>query len=286
MSHALIHRAPAALIQASDNDIVAACQAAFAAEQDYAHKALIAGVLLLEKRASLTRTCHGGKSSIHGRNQHDQGDGFLAWLASKHLAQRTAYRWMDAAERVMRLQLGLDLHQVFEPVIEIAASAEGEAATRLPLSAVLTLPEAELPERARALKQATFDFMGDRTLGEAARAALAGDAEGKRVTLAGTGRLKGGTNRFDDRKDVAKFVGNHLRAITSFLVNTKARPGTTRRGFAGWRKLPADHAAAVSAALVECLELWPGELLRAVAEKARAELRMEPGARAARNASQ
>lgn len=240
------------LIAPKEQQVIAACREAAQQGQDYALKALIAGQLLIEHRASL---CHDGKPSPNGRNQHSEGEAFGAWIEKQGIAARTAYRWMDAAERVSRAQLGIALHKPFSSVIEI----EGGGA--MALSQALTLPEAKLPEAALEYRQGVLDFMADHTLGEAARAVFDGESDGKRITLAAGGKKKGGQG--GDRKAFDEFAKTKLKHLTTFLN----------------QKLTVNQKAQIVAAFDRSLEQWPRWMIEALAEKCRTETKLSDAQR-------
>lgn len=249
-----------------DARVIEACRAAAEAEVGYAMAAMIAGQLLIEKRHSLQMTSHDGKSSWTDRTKPESAQ-FGAWLETSGIARNTAYRWMDCAERVLRLHLGLTLGDDYVPFIEIGGQV-------VPHSQVLTMPEAELPEAARKLRQDVFDFMEDKTLGEAARAAFGGDSPSHRITRAGGGRLRGGTHASDDRKSFHKFVAKKLKEIDSHLAHWDSMTPVQRAeitsvvvaAMSGETFKPAGMAPVAFA-------LWPEALCEAMAEALRLRLR-------------
>ena len=264
--------APSSPATISDEAILHACAAAATAEVDYALKALFAGQLLIEKRHALARSCHDGKSFHKHDGTKPEAAQFGKWLESVGIASRTAYRWIDCTERVMRHHLGLTMGDDLPVALEI----EGVA---LPLSEVLMLPEAQLPAQARKLHQDVFDFMQDKSLGEAARAAFGGDSAASRITRAANGKSKGGTHDADDRRDWPKFVGVTLKTLNSHVSH--------------WDSMSAVQRAEITSGLVALCTggeykpahtrspiqfgLWPQDLCEAMAEGLR--LRMKRGPR-------
>ena len=259
---------PSSLAVQSDEAIISACQEAASAEVNYALKALFAGQLLIEKRHALAITCHGGKSYAMRDHTKPESAQFGKWLESVVIASRTAYRWIDCTERVMRHHLGLTMGDDLPAAIEI----EGVA---MPLSQVLMLPEARLPAAARKLHQDVFDFMQDKSLGEAARAAFGGDSAASRITRAANGKTRGGTHDADDRKDWPKFVGVSLKTLNSHVSH--------------WDSMSAVQRAEITSGLVALCTggeykpahtrspiqfgLWPQELCEAMAESLRLRLK-------------
>lgn len=240
------------LVAPKETQVIAACREASHAGHDYALKALIAGQLLIEQRASMIDS-HGENRFAHGGKGREEGDQFTKWVAKQlpEVSQPTAYRWMQAAERVSRAQLGIPLHKEFSPVIEICG---GET---MALSAALTLPEAKLSEAARNYRQGIFEFMADHTLGEAARAVFDGESGAKRITLAAGGKTKGGKGT-GDRKAFDEFAKTKLKHLTTFLG----------------QKLTVNQKSQIVAAFDRSLEQWPRWMLEGLAEKCRTELKL------------
>lgn len=240
-------------------DVFAAVDAAFSAGEDYALKALIAGQLLMEYREQL-RVSHDEKPSINGRNQHSEGESFTKEIEAHYpKSVATVYRWIQAADRVSRAQLGLDLDAPFKPVIEI-----GDGKT-ISLSQALTLPEKQLPAQARNFRQGIFDFMADHTLGEAARAVFDGDSGAKRITLAAGGKKKGGKGS-GDRKAFDVFAKTKLKHLTTFMG----------------QKLTVNQKSQIVTAFDTAIEHWPRWIVEGLAEKCRTELKLTDHDRASR----
>lgn len=236
-----------------ESRVLAACQAAARAEADYATKAVIAGLLLLEHRQALC-SCHSGTGKTNDvirHNQHTSSDkNFTLWIERNGIAKRTAYRWMGAAECVARLQLGLQTAEPLLPYIDV----EGVS---VPLSQALTAPEAELPPKAMAFRQGVFDFMSDKTLAEAMTAALDGESPAHRITRAAAGKLHGGT-RGEDRKAWHTFVAEKLSDVGSHLKH--------------WRSFTADQKTATLEAFTRQVEKWPTPVLEHIKKAAQLEL--------------
>jgi hypothetical protein len=231
----------------SEQHVIAACQAAAKAERDYATKAVVAGILLLEYRDHLrTAHCEPGRSNaVLKHNQHTLPEhNFTLWVETQGIPISTAKRWMNAAERVARLQMGLTLAADFRPSIDV----EGVV---VPLSAALTAPEAELPDQALSFRQGFFDFLEDKTLAEATRAAVDGESPAHRITRAGAGKTKGG-HAGEDRKDWPTFIAEKLSDVSSHLKHF--------RKFSGPQKdLAYEH-------LHRAVEQWPTPVLEHLAK--------------------
>jgi len=254
---------------ATEQHVLQACRDALQAEHDYATKAVIAGMLLNEFRHHLARTSHTEKSSlispispispttIHGRNQHSKGDSFLPWIESHGIAKPTAYRWMTAAERVARHQLNLPQAAPFTPFIEI----HGEP---VPLSKALLAPTpsdgpagSQLDPRLASFRQSFFDFMQDKTLAEATRAAVDGESPAHRITRAAAGKATGGT-KGEDRKAWHTFIAEKLSDISAHLKH--------------WRSFTGPQKECTQEALHRAVEKWPTPVLEHMAKAIKLEL--------------
>jgi hypothetical protein len=87
---------------------------------------------------------------------------------------------------------------------------------QVPLSQALTAPEEELPTEAWEFRQGVFAFMADRTLSEAAVAAIDGESPASRISRAG-GKLAGGF-RGEDRKNYPVFIARHFLKLNTNLA--------------------------------------------------------------------
>ncbi len=231
--------------------LLEACRAASAAESEYATKAVIAGFALLEFRDGL-RTSHRGKGGTNERpvpihhNQNTSSTVFLRWLEDNHLSRSGAYRWMNAAERVARLQLNLPMAHDFAPFIEV----EG---TRVPMSEAFA-PGSKACEQfpeVKKFRQNVFDFMADKSLAEAARAAIEGESPAHRITRAGNGKVEGGT-RGEDRCAWHDFIGERLREICGHLAR--------------WRRFSSKQKETTQEHFENAIEKWPTPLLESLAK--------------------
>jgi hypothetical protein len=187
----------------TDEMALMAYKNAIAAGCDYAQKALICGQILIEMRSEMTPFSHDEKTGKFAAKK----DGFVKRLeelfGEKSVA--TLYRWIGAAERVNKA-LGLSEGQWAlgnGEVIDIDAQ---------PMSAILTLPEAELAEPARKARQMFFDFTADKTIADCLRDVADGTSPDHRIARAANGKTKGGT-RGEDRKAWDEFIRRKLRNI-------------------------------------------------------------------------
>lgn len=241
----------------AESAVLAACARAQADLNSASLSCLIAGQLLAEHRAAMARTSHDGKSSIHGRNQHSQDEGFLEWLDDNGLSKTTAYRWMDIAGRVAKLSLGLQTMDAVPDYIDIEGTVT--------LSQALTAAEGDLTGKALKFRQAVFEFMADKTLSEALAACSDGESDPKRITLAAGGKRHGGT-RGEDRKAFDEFTRRKLKHLTTFFS----------------QHLSSGQKGEIVAAFNRAVESWPRWLLEALADKCRAELKLSDNDRATR----
>lgn len=264
---------PSLAVAPLESQVMAACQAAKATGKDYALKAIIAGQMLLEFRAQMARV--GTSTNPNGRNQHSEGEGFLAAVAKFGINHKTAYSWMECAERVARAGLGMNTSGAFPPAIEI------EGAAPMLLSHALTAPEKGLPEEALTFRQAIFDFMADHTLADAACAVADGSSPGKRITLAAGGKVHGGKGsaKRSDRKDFARFVLENLEVLSSHIARwpkLSAAQKTEMGAFLRAALLGQEVATARRPKPVK-FPLWPEEVCELAIETLRERLRERKG---------
>jgi hypothetical protein len=187
--------------------ILAAFQDAENAKVLFVHKAVICGQMLREQRQDLM-TCHDGKS-WNDRTKEDEAC-FHVWLLGycPSIPERTAYRWMESANRVVGHLL--EIHHSNTPVwIEL----DGE---RYFISTVLTMPEADCTEAMRTFRETFNTFLADKTLAEATQCALNGCDESHRITRAANGKEKGGT-RGENRRAYARFLAIHFKEMTQCI---------------------------------------------------------------------
>lgn len=170
------------LIPYKPSVIRAAVQDALACAESAVMKAIHAGQMLIEIKASLER----------GQ--------WLTWLTANcpELSEDRAQRWMLAATKTA-LSAGIQTNSF-----------------SLPWSQVLALPAAELPEAERKAQQLFLDFTQNKTLKDCMAGVMVEGDEPHRITRAANGKLLGGSHG-EDRKDWPKFVGEKLSDVTSHL---------------------------------------------------------------------
>ena len=237
-------------------------------------KCLVAGYYLGEVKARFARSAHDAHSSVHGRNQHSDGPSWLEWLATNipEIHRATADRWMSAAATVASaLKMGPAL-----AAIEIEAEA-------VPISRLLTMPEAEVPEAGRQLRQEWFDFTQGKTIKQCLAGVLIDGEDEAGMKRAINGKGLGGAGVVD-RKAFGAFFARALKiALSQVTVMTKEK-GTAHTRWNGWRELPAAERATMHAALVKFCEGLPAEALAVIRDKAGQELKLSAVERAGRNA--
>jgi hypothetical protein len=200
--------------------VISTCQALIEEEKGLAIKRIIAGAMLIEFRHHMM-SCHADNSSA---NWHDRTKtcGFKDWLERNEIPQRSAYRWMENAEIILRKRLGLSGAEAFSPVIDIG----GES---IPISQALTAPDSDLSADALNFKQGLFQFMADKTIAEAVRASLDGESPAHRISRAANGKLHGGAPDIatdpEARKNFPKFIASNLKKLNGNLA-----------GWERWRK--------------------------------------------------
>lgn len=250
-----------ATISPVDQQILAAYQDAVAHQNTAAIKMIICGYLLIEKRNAMLPQCHSGtpvKIRENGQFSKNPEGRFDEWIEATGMTKRTAYRWMEAAERVGHCQLNVPLAMELPSTIDV----EGVA---VPLSQALTAPEDELTAAALKFRQGVFEFMADKTLSDALNASLDGESPAHRITRAHAGKTKGGKGQ-QDRKEFEKFTATKLGHLSTFFR----------------QKLSQTQRALIIAAFHAALQAWPRWLLEAVADKCRTELKLDEIQRAAR----
>jgi hypothetical protein len=225
--------------------------------QSIVQKAVIVGQLLIEQRDAMM-TCHRGKSSEWNDKNKPDNDQFGKWLSTNcpAIPQRTAYRWMELADRVSRVIRGIGVGLPTSQCIDI----EG---VEMPLSQALTAPVEDLPEQAREYRQAMFDFVDGKTMKDCLAAVLVEGDEVHRVSRAGNGKAKGGT-RGEDRKDYATFAARKIAHLTTFLE----------------ANLDQVQQAKIIASFDAGIQVWPRWLLTAIAKSAASELKRPEADRA------
>lgn len=252
----------------TDKHIIEAYHSAAKAESDYAIAVIHCACLLREKRAALEMTCHSGKSYHKNDRTKPESAQFNVWLDSVGIPSRTAYRWIESAERVLAVQLKINVGQPVPVVIDVDSEA-------MPLSRALLANPEDLTGKAKQLNQSFFAFMRDKTLAEAVRACVDGDSPAHRISRAGHGKVGKHSGGSGDRKDIPRFALEKLEHLNTFLN--------------GWAKLPAGQRAellgifkaAVSGgeisfrtrAVPTKFDLWPEEVCEVMIEALRLRLR-------------
>lgn len=241
--------------------------------------AVICGQMMVEQREEMS-FCHSDKNLAWQGRTKDASDRFTHWLSANcvEISQRTAYRWMAAAVRVMGLLL--ESHHT-DPQVWIELDGD-----RFYLSMVLTRLDSECSPGMLTFRATFAKFLENKTLTEAAHATLAGADEESRITRAGNGSGKGGHNG-DDRKDWPTFVAHNLHDFSMHLVRWNSMNETQQaelkvivRNFilGDEVKLTGRKESIVQPGyerrdgkIVKCP--WPEELCRAMQESLRERLR-------------
>jgi hypothetical protein len=213
------------------NVVLAALESVDQARQ----KCLVAGYYLAEMKAHLP----------HGQ--------FMTWVSKEipEINHDTALLWMRAAANVAK-------------ALHMGASIKVDAEV-IPMSRLLSAPEAELPTAAREMRQAWFDFTADKTIKDCISGVVVdGDPE-SRMKRAINGKLHGGT-RGEDRKDWPTYIGKHLVAITGLLGAKEAN--REKR----WQGLTPLQRQTIQDACTTALSKWPTPLVEHLAKVARHEV--------------
>ncbi len=255
----------------SDARILKACEVAESAKADFSIKAVIAGALLNEKRLSPPPSSHDGTTvgqpRRKGRFDADEA-AFYGWLEANFpgKGRTTLYRWMQAAERLVKGVLKIN------PTDDLPLDFSA-AVGPVPISQILTAPEAQLTPDTLFLRRAIFDLMTRYTITDAINGVVEGDSAGHRITRAING-LGGGTGG-EDRKDFAFFVARKFQHISEHFTHWEAMSQTQR--------LEAQQAirAAINGSNLELpdrkhlfkFEAWPEEICQTVLETVKDRLR-------------
>lgn len=136
----------------------------------------------------------------------------------------------------------------------------------IPLSEILSTPDDELPETARAYKQQWLEFTADKTIKDCLNGVFVDGDEGHRVDRAVNGKTAAGAGGGGDRKAFPKFIALKLKHTTTFLSH----------------KLTPTEQARIIASFDTSLEQWPRWLVEALADKCKSELKISDQDRAAR----
>jgi hypothetical protein len=247
-----------AIVSASEDHVIAVCQAALEAVDDCVRKAVLAGFFLLEYRQQiLTAHCEPGKTNDghqlikHGRYTPPEQN-FSLWIESNGIPISTAKRWMCTAERIARLELKLDMENGFVPFLNVDNLV-------VPLSQALTAPENDLPQRALEFRSFVLRFLKDKSLAEAARAAIDGDSPANRVTRAGGGKLRGGKDSEGrNRRDFPRLVSERMHELSAHLRH--------------WNRMTPSHREAILDKIVVGCEKWPTPVIEHLAKAIKLEL--------------
>lgn len=167
---------------------------ATAAAKTAVDRALVCGQMLAEQRDFL--------GAGPGRRIGDDSESFDAWMEREcpEIPRRTAFRWMQAAESVVR--------HLPSPLPEID----------IPISDVLTRPEADLTEEQAIARQMLMEFVEDKTINECIKGIVhEGDGDNGRLNRAAAGKFSAKAGGSGDRKDWPKFVATHLRQTATHL---------------------------------------------------------------------
>jgi hypothetical protein len=186
----------------SDADIYEAIRAAKIATNNGVRQATIAGQMLLEKRQQLT-SCHDGTKFVLDASPDPIFEEWLAKVCAE-ISRRTAYRWMQAASRVLCFLL--------ERWCDEAPTHVELDGIKYLISYVLTAQESDCSPAMTKFKKAFEAFLADKTLSEALAAAIDGESDASRFTLAANGKIKGGA-RGENRRNYAHFVFRHFKAL-------------------------------------------------------------------------
>ena len=237
------------------------------AAESVTRRAARCGLMLREKREALRAATSGAGG--HPRAWHDgtkqDEDRFAVWIAKTipELSKTTAYRWMEAAERVTK------------------ALKDSLPALDAPLSTVIDIDaEPETPEAAQA-RQLWMDFTQDKTLADILRdVTLEGDKP-HRITRAHAGKTQGGTHARDNRKDWPAFVANGFLSV-AYACGDNAATDAGKMAGGHWASHNDEQRAETKRLFVVWTETLPVELLVVLRDEAVRELKAREKGKAAR----
>ncbi len=195
-----------------------------------------------------------GWALIEIKESLPHGD-WLEWVQTNtRLKERTARRCKELAEKTIE-------HAGVE-----------RASLPVPMSRLLSLPEAEVTEPVREARQLVLDFMADKTMGECIRGYVVEGDDITRITRAANGKKLGGS-KGEDRKDFPKFIATALGTITDHLtVRGKSK--------AKYREFEADQQAKIGASFDAAVGQWPRWLVEVMKSAATREAKLSDAERA------
>jgi len=203
--------------------IQAAIDDALASFETSRQKCLVVGQMLWDVRR---RIPHGEFQDYIERNFHK-------------LEYRTAKRWIDAAEQIVKF---------LPPPV----------ALDIDVSVLLTTDSTKLSKENQKYKQMLLDLNANTTLKDAANGVFNEGDEAHRITRAVNGKTKGGAGNVD-RKDFPTFIGKKLSDLTTHLH--------------GYQKFTAPQLERTELLFKQNLAKWPSPVLEMLAKQLREELK-------------
>lgn len=180
------------------------------ARDGFIREALTFGQMLMEERHLLSSS-HSGKRSWNDGTKPGE-DQFAVLIETEfNLTRTTAYRWMDAADRVaLAVFPGRTLNQTDAGLINI----EDEL---VPISKLLTTADSELMPAQLTAKSKWLNFISEKSMRQilAVVCTEGGDAHG--ITRSHNGRTKGGKGNVD-RKDWPYFMAERFKDLSSHFA--------------------------------------------------------------------
>jgi hypothetical protein len=238
-----VRQFPASSVPEEARRILLAFEDAQSARDQASYKTFVCGLMLCEQRDRIA-----GAQSFDRTKPEDSK--FKFWLEKycPQLAVRTAYAWMDYAERICLVQAKL------------------AGPLQIPLSTALTAPEKELTPEALEWKQGLFEFMKGKTMKEAVAACAVDGDEPHRITRAYNGKYAKGAGSGGNRKNFPAFTAQKLRHITTFL---------------GHKLTPVEQGK-ITASFDAAVQKWPRWMVERLAEMAKRELKLSEEERVGR----
>jgi hypothetical protein len=245
-----------------------AYSAAEEAKLPFVRQAVICGQMLVEQRATLS-SCHDDKSLSWHDGTKDASDQFQVWMASHcpKIHWRKAYRWMDAAARVIA-----HLEEVSHANPLVFKTLDGE---QFFYSTILTMPEAEATPAMRTFQETFEFFLRNKTLTSAIAATLDGDDDPSRISRAANGE-HGGEG---ERKDFPLFLARKFHAIGAHLGRWESMTEVQRNeALTAARNMMLGEPVKLPGRKVDLIRPaaespWPDEFLKVILQTAQQILR-------------
>ena len=203
---------------------------AFSHRDIFVKDALTCGQSLIEQRQEMAQS-HGGTGFIVDVSEAEPDSTFENWAAQicDAKSRTTLYRWMAAAERVIKFLLN---KQPGDPCPTTLLSDDGYVLISQVLIGSADFLKA-LPAGTQSFRDQFDAFLQDKTLSAVSIGALEGQVNPHDITLAANGKKRGGTNKTDDRTDTPYFTAQYFQTFSTRLERWDILPETQRTEIKG-----------------------------------------------------